>query len=347
MEKENYYIKEDATVLEAMQAINENGLKSLFVVDNNKLKGSITDGDARRWIVNGGDVNASVTKIVNYSPKHLTVSSKINPNEFMRKNRIEAVPIVNDKMEIQRIISWTDHDQSIQRERVGLPVVIMAGGKGTRLYPYTKILPKPLIPVGEIPIVQRIMDEFKQYQCDNFFMIVNHKRSMIKAYFNELQDNYNVNYVDEDIPLGTGGGISLLKGKVNETFILTNCDIMVTADIASIYKWHKKRGNIITMVCCNKIVEVPYGVIEINKNNEIKSMVEKPQLPFLTNTGVYFVEPRVIEELEENLAIGFPDIIEKYKAAGEKIGVYTIEEDEWLDMGQPEELERMRQYIER
>ena len=122
---------------------------------------------------------------------------------------------------------------------------------------------------------------------------------------------------------------------------------MVTADIASIYKWHKKRKNIITMVCCNKIMEVPYGVIETNNKSEIKNMIEKPQLPFLTNTGLYFVEPRVIDELEENLSIGFPDIIEKYKDVGEKIGVYTIEEDEWLDMGQPEELERMRQYIER
>ena len=102
MIKENYYITEDATVIEAMQAINENGLKSLFVVENNKLKGSVTDGDARRWIVNGGDVNASITKIVNYSPKHLMFSSKVNPNEFMRKNKIEAVPVVNEQMEIQK-----------------------------------------------------------------------------------------------------------------------------------------------------------------------------------------------------------------------------------------------------
>ena len=347
MDKEKYYITEDATVIEAMQAINENGIKSLFVVEKNKLKGSVTDGDARRWIVNGGDVNASIKEIVNYSPKHLVLSSKVNPNEFMRKNKIEAIPIVNEQMEVQRIISWTDRDQIIQKEKVALPVVIMAGGKGTRLYPYTKILPKPLIPVGEIPIVQRIMDEFNKYQCNEFFMIVNHKKNMIKAYFNELKGDYNISYIDEDIPLGTGGGISLLKGKIDKTFILTNCDIMVTADISSIYKWHKKRKNIITMVCCNKIMEVPYGVIETNDKCEIKNMIEKPQLPFLTNTGLYFVEPRVIDELEENLAIGFPDIIEKYKTAGEKIGVYTIEEDEWLDMGQPEELERMRQYIER
>lgn len=347
MDNEKYYISENATVLEAMQAINENGLKSLFVVEENKLKGSVTDGDARRWIVGGGDVNASVSKIINYSPKHLTLSSKISPNEFMRKNHIEAVPIVNEQMEIQRIISWTDRDQRIQKAKVALPVVIMAGGKGTRLYPYTKILPKPLIPVGEIPIVQRIMEAFHEYQCDEFFMVVNHKKNMIKAYFNELSSAYRVTYVDEDIPLGTGGGISLLKGKISETFILTNCDIMVTADIASIYKWHREHGNIITMVCCNKIVELPYGVIEIDENNEITRMQEKPQLPFLTNTGLYFVEPRVIEEMENNVEIGFPDIIKKYKEAGEKIGVYTIEEDEWLDMGQPEELERMRQYIER
>ena len=347
MKKENYYISEDISIIEAMQALNEKGLKCLFVADNDILKGSFTDGDARRWIVNGGDINASVKKIVNYSPKYLTISSKVNPIEFMRKNMAEAVPIVNERMEIQKIVSWADRDEAFAKEEMALPVVIMAGGKGTRLYPYTKILPKPLIPIGEIPVVQRIMDEFMEYRCEQFFMIVNHKRNMIKAYFNELEDTYNISFVEEETPLGTGGGISLLKGKINDTFVLTNCDIMVTSDLARIYKWHKERKNIITMVCCNKLVEVPYGVVEKNEENEIVNMVEKPQLPFLTNTGLYFVESRVIDELEENVAIGFPDIIEKYKTAGERVGVFSINEDEWLDMGQPEELERMRQYIEK
>lgn len=346
MEQGKFYIDENATVLEAMQEINENGLKTLFVVENRKLRGSVTDGDTRRWIVRGGDINAPVKNIVNYNPKYLNVKSKTNPVEFMRKNKIEAVPIVNDDMEICEIVSWAGRKGRQYKGNVDLPVVIMAGGKGTRLQPYTKILPKPLIPIGDLPILEIIINEFCKYQCKEFFTIVNYKKNMIKAYFNEIKKSYDLIYIDEEKPLGTGGGLSLLKGQIQETFILTNCDILVTADIESIYKLHKKKKNLITMVCCNKLIEVPYGVIEVDEDGSMKEMVEKPQLPFLTNTGLYIVEPIVIEQLNTDEYIGFPDIIRRYMEAGKPVGVYIIEEDEWLDMGQPEELERMRDYLE-
>lgn len=343
---EKYYIDEKATVLEAMQAINSNGIKTLFVTEKNKLKGSVTDGDARRWIVSGGDIGASITNIVNYNPKYLEENTNINPIEFMRKNSIEAIPIVKEDMTIADIISWADRVQRGEKKPVNLPVVIMAGGKGTRLYPYTQILPKPLIPVGEYPIVQRIIDEFCKYDCNEYYMIVNHKKNMIKAYFNEIETNYQLKYIDEEVPLGTGGGLRLLKEKIDQTFILTNCDIMVTADIAEICKVHKKKKNIITMVCCNKTIEVPYGVIEVDRSGNIKNMVEKPHKNFLTNTGLYIVEPEVIDYIEDNVFVGFPDVIQVLMDKGEKVGVYTVEENDWLDMGQFEEFERMKQYIE-
>lgn len=222
----------------------------------------------------------------------------------------------------------------------------MAGGLGTRLHPYTKILPKPLIPIGEIPIVEHIINRFYIYGCRDFFLVVNHKKNMIKAYFYELDKDYKVSYADEEKPLGTGGGLSLLRGIINSTFILTNCDILIEEDYEKIYTFHKKEKNFITMVCSLKKIIIPYGVVEIGQNGEIKTMKEKPELSFLTNTGMYIVEPRVIDELEDNQPIGFPDIIEKYKQAGEKIGVYPIGENNWLDMGQLDAMEEMRKRLE-
>jgi NDP-sugar pyrophosphorylase family protein len=220
-----------------------------------------------------------------------------------------------------------------------------AGGVGSRLYPYTKILPKPLIPIGEIPIAEHIINRFYKYGCRDFFLVVNHKKNMIKAYFNEIEKDYKITYIEEEKPLGTGGGLCLLKCIIDSTFILTNCDILIEEDYEKIYKLHKKENNVITMVCSLKKIRIPYGVIEIGQHGEIAKMKEKPELSFFTNTGMYIVEPEVVQGLEDNQAIGFPDIIEKFKQAGKKIGVYPIGEKNWLDMGQLDAMEEMRRRL--
>ena len=246
---------------------------------------------------------------------------------------------------IVSIVLWNDKE-IIPKRGMDVPVVIMAGGLGTRLYPYTKILPKPLIPIGEIPIVEHIMNRFNRYGVNQFHLVVNHKKNMIKAYFNEIDKAYSVNYIDEDIPLGTGGGLSLLKGKINSTFILSNCDILIDEDYEKMYEYHKRNGNLITMVCSLKNIKIPYGVIEINDTGEIENMKEKPELSFFINTGMYIVEPEVIEDLKPNESVGFPEIIERHKAKGEKIGIFPISEYNWLDMGELDEMEEMRRRLE-
>jgi NDP-sugar pyrophosphorylase family protein len=203
-----------------------------------------------------------------------------------------------------------------------------------------------LIPIGEIPIVEHIINRFHKLGSKEFHLIVNHKKNMIKAYFNEIDKEYSIDYADEEEPLGTGGGLSLLKGKINSTFILSNCDILIEEDYEKIYKFHVQNQNLITMVCSLKNIRIPYGVIEISENGEIESMKEKPEFSFLTNTGMYIVEPKIIQDLEENKKVGFPDIIEKYKSKGEKIGVFPIGENSWLDMGQLDEMEEMRRRLE-
>lgn len=346
MDVKDFLIDEQSTMVEAMALLDKVAKKVLFVVKDGRFVAAITDGDIRRWILKKGHLHAKVKDIANYNPQSIYEKDKTFAKEFMRKNSIEALPVLNKDRDIISVVLWNDEEIGL-RKNLKVPVVIMAGGLGTRLYPYTKILPKPLIPIGEIPISEHIINRFNQYGNDKFFLIVNHKKNMIKAYFNEIEKNYEVNYVDEDQPLGTGGGLSLLKGKINSTFILSNCDILIEEDYEKIYNYHKKENNLITMVCSLKNIKIPYGVVEISETGEIEGMKEKPEFSFFTNTGMYIAESKVIDELEENKVMGFPDIIEKYKQAGEKIGVYPISENSWLDMGQLDEMDKMRRRLER
>lgn len=344
MNIEALFITEDRSVLEAMKQIDATANQILLVAENNILKAIITDGDIRRHLLRGGKLEVSVKEVANYNPRFIFEKDKDNSRELMKKWSILSLPIVNEKLEIQSIAFL--HDYEIGRKlSVGAPVVIMAGGLGTRLYPYTKILPKPLIPIGEIPITEHIINRFLKYACNEFHFIVNHKKNMIKAYFSEVEKNYKLEFHNEEIQLGTGGGLSLLKGKLESTFFLTNCDVLIRANYKEIYDFHKQNGNMITIVAAYKHFTIPYGIINMISNGDIDSMIEKPEYSFLTNTGFYVVEAEVINRLEDNKTIGFTDIIEQQKSLGEKIGVFPVSERCWLDMGQLEELERMQKEL--
>lgn len=347
MQISDFMIEEKNTILEAMERLDSIAKKVLFIVKEKKLLAALTDGDVRRWILKRGDLNASVDNAANYSPKYLVECDRKEALQFMKKCSIEALPILDQTGRIKSIVLWDEKEVIESRESLQLPVVMMAGGQGKRLYPYTNILPKPLIPIGELPIAEHIINQFYKFGCEQFYLIVNHKKNMIKAYFNEIEKDYIVSYVDEKTPLGTGGGLSLLKGKVDSTFILTNCDILIEEDFTKVYKLHREQNHIITMICSLKNFTIPYGVVEIGEDGNIAGMQEKPNLSFFTNTGCYIVEPEVIRELEEDMPVGFPEIIEKYRKQGKNVGVYPIGENAWMDMGQLDEMERMRSRIEK
>lgn len=345
MDREAFYIEEQNTILEAMQKIDRNSRKLLFVQDKGVLVAALTDGDIRRWLLNGGDLQAQVRQVANYKPIFLREGQAHKAVLIMREYGIEAIPILDEKHMIADIVFQNRLEIKPPEFPKEIPVVMMAGGMGTRLSPYTNILPKPLIPIGEYPIAEHIINRFCDYGCKRFYMIVNYKRNMIKAYFDELEKDYELSFIVEEKPLGTGGGISLLKGKIKDTFLLTNCDILIDDDLTKAYKQHMKSGNRITMICSLKNFTIPYGVVNLGEDGTIASMEEKPNLSFFTNTGCYFVEPEVIEDLAYNEPIDFPAIIERYVAEDKKVGIYPIGEDAWLDMGQFDELERMKERL--
>ncbi len=336
------YIEENKSILEAMKQLDKSARKILFVHKDGRLKASLTDGDIRRWILKKGNLQLPVKNAANYHPIYLFEQQAGMAMHTMKKYHIDAVPIVESNYTIKRVVFANDSVKDHRLFAKKIPVVIMAGGLGTRLSPYTNILPKPLIPIGDYPIAEHIINCFCTYGCDQFYMIVNYKRNMIKAYFDELEKNYQLDFITEEKALGTGGGISLLKGKINDTFILTNCDILIDDDLTKAYEQHIVSGNKITMICSLKNFTIPYGVVNMGEDGTIASMQEKPSLSFFTNTGCYFVEPEVTETLKYNEPVDFPKIIERYMEEGKRIGIYPIGEEAWLDMGQLDELEKMR-----
>ncbi len=181
--------------------------------------------------------------------------------------------------------------------------------------------------------------------CREFHMIVNYKKNMIKAYFNESGTDYNIVFHDEDKPLGTGGGLKLIKDDIIDTFILTNCDILILEDVSKIVRHHKDNGNKATIVCSLKNYEIPYGVVNFTEGGDIESFEEKPKMSFFTNTGYYILEKEVFEHIMDGESIGMPDILERMRSAGLKVGVYPIGENSWLDMGRFDTMDAMDQYL--
>lgn len=338
----DFFITEDKTILQAMELLDKTANKTLFVQQDGILLAAITDGDVRRWILRGGELKESIKLIANYHPIFLEENKSQFAHNLMREMGISAIPLVDKRKRIMKICLFNIVQENVANFDTKVPVVIMAGGIGSRLSPYTNILPKPLIPIGELPIVEHIINQFKRYGCDDFRMIVNYKRNMIKAYFNELEKDYSLTFISEKEPLGTGGGLSLLKGRMNSTFILTNCDILIQDDLNQAFCYHKNEKNLITMIGCLKNFIIPYGVVNVGQKGQIESLKEKPNISFYTNTGCYFIEPEVINDLEENKSVDFTTIVDRYMAENKKVGMYAISEKSWLDMGQLDELEKMK-----
>mgnify|MGYP002730409093 CR=1 FL=1 len=340
MDIQMYIVRFDASILETMRLINTNGKGIAYICNGVRLKGVVTDGDIRRHILKDGNLELPINLIANKFPKALFKDDNIDTHVFMKENNITSVPILNENKEIVSI-DFLYGKKAYLFNDLDIPVVIMAGGKGTRLHPYTEILPKPLIPIGGQTITERILDSFKSFGCDEFYIIVNYKKEFIKAYFADKKDQYNIQFIEENTFMGTGGGLKLLEDKLKTDFILSNCDILVDIDISDVYKFHKENENFITIVSVTKRLVVPYGVL---KNEGGKIVIqEKPEYTFMTNSGIYILHPHIFDYIEGGVFIHITDIIKKCVDAGEKIGIYPINEKSWMDMGQLDELEKMRE----
>jgi len=335
-------ISSNTTLKESMQKLNDTAEQIVFVTDeDNKLLGTVTDGDIRRGLINGFKFSDKVEKVMF---KQFTSffcdepDKKEKAERIMLREKIEQIPVLDKNNHIVDAVLWTDifgKKKSVgEKQTYTNPVIIMAGGKGTRLDPFTKILPKPLIPIGDKPIIEIIMEKFYKQGFQNFIFTLNYKKEYIKIFLRENSFPYKIEWVEEDDFMGTAGSLSLLKDKINEPFFVLNCDIILNTDYTAIIKWHKENNNLITLVGCHKEVKVPYGILELD-DGILKSFVEKPNYDVIINTGVYILEPEIIGMIPENNSINMNTLIEEISKKG-KVSVYPIH-DGWMDIGQWEE----------
>lgn len=351
LEHLNKYIAyPDTLVVDAMQKIDINAKGILFIVDDaQKLIGTITDGDIRRWLIKTGDLKAEIIHLMNKNPKYVFSTDSSQAIELMARHKINAMPIVTPDHVLCDIIYRGDIVESAKEKKhllKDVPVIVMAGGKGTRLYPYTKVLPKPLIPIGDIPIMERIINRFQEYGVHRFFATVNYRKNMIKSYFSDMEGNYSIEYVEEDQPLGTAGSLHLIEEEFTKPVIVTNCDILVRTDYDELYKYHCESGNEITIVSALKNIVVPYGVIHAKENGTIEEMEEKPKLSYFVNTGMYVLNPEALKKIPKDTFFHMTDLTNLLMKEGKKVGMYPVSEDSFLDMGEFEEMRRMEQKLD-
>lgn len=333
-------IVSEAPLKIVMKALGAGSNRVLFVIDDaERLIGSVTDGDVRRAILNGAKFEQPISEIMFKSPRFVKRTEKAfeeKAKRYVLDEKLYAIPVLDEVDRIVDILFWHDFFENHPLEfpsfkAVANPVVIMAGGKGARLDPFTKILPKPLIPFGDKPIIEKIMDNFNKHGFVNFILTLNYKKELIKMYLKENPFPYNIECVEEDEYLGTAGSLSLLKDKIKETFYVCNCDVLLENDLKNILLWHKGEKALITLIGCHKEMVIPYGTLEID-GGYLKSINEKPAFDLIINTGVYIVEPEVLTFISPGERLDMNHLVEKVVQHG-KVTVYPIC-DGWFDIGQ-------------
>ena len=333
-----YLIQKDESIKKAIDLIDKGARKIIFVVDSeNKLYSTITDGDIRRWIIKTGGIKGKVEDICNKNPIFFEKDYSVEKvKEILLSEKIEAIPVIDKERKIIKILFWDDIFKGEKEEftQIYLPVVIMAGGKGTRLDPFTRILPKPLIPIDDKTVIEVIMDEYAKFGIKKFYITINHKAKIIKAYFEEQKSNYSLEFIEEDTPLGTAGALKLLENKVNNSFFVSNCDIIIKEDYSKIYDFHRENNFALTLVGSMQNYTVPYGVCEIENGGILKKINEKPVYDFIVNTGMYLLNPETLRFIPYNKFYDITDLIADLKENNYKVGVYPVSEKSWLDIGQ-------------
>lgn len=334
------------TIIQTMQLMDDRRTKSLLVFDGEQFLGMITNGDLQRAIIANKPFDTEIRDlIVNSGKKYALISDdKQHIKEWMMKVRAEMMPVLDFEGNLIKVIFWDelfDEPRNDSREKIDLPVVIMAGGKGMRLKPLTNVIPKPLIPVGDKTILEEILDQFERIGCNHFYLSVNYKADMMHFYLDQLEHHYNIEFFKESKPLGTIGSVSLLKGKITTPFFVSNCDILIDQDYRDVYDYHQRNHNDLTIVTAIKSIKIPYGVIETGKDGLMKGLQEKPDKTYMINTGVYLLNPDCIEEIPDGEFFHITHLMEKIKARNGRVGCFPVSENAWKDMGEWNEYLKM------
>jgi len=328
------------TIKQALKKISQSGEKCLLVINkNNNLLGTLSDGDLRKSILKGIAISEPINSVYNPKPAVLVESNfkLTQAKKLFLNKKYDLIPIINKKGILVDVLVWEKvfkNKKKKEHPSLNIPVVIMAGGRGTRMEPFTKVLPKPLIPIHEKPVIEHIIEQFTTVGVNKFVLTVNYKAQIMKAFFEELSPDYSVEFIEEKKPLGTAGSLKFLEGKYNESILVTNCDIIIKTNYIDLYKFHQKNNYDITLVASMKNYTIPYGTCELNTEGHLKQINEKPEFDFLVNTGLYALNPDVLRLIPEGKMYHITQLIDDAKKGGMQVGVYPIDDDSWIDVGQ-------------
>lgn len=332
MHRNTLLLENNTTFKDAIAVLDKNGNGFLALVNkSNKLIGILTDGDIRRAIL---DSKTELLDIINKNPMTMNVEdSREKIVHKLKKLHRRHMPIIDQDSILQDVVILDDEEFDLKSNWV----VIMAGGLGTRLGELTKNVPKPMLEVGNKPMLEHIIEMFVSHGFTKFMISVNYKAEMIKEHFKDGQDlGIEVRYLEETKKLGTGGALSLIDLDLDEPFFVTNGDVITSIDYERLLDYHKENTSSATMCVKKSSYQIPYGVIELDHKNNIVDLKEKPKYEFFINTGIYVFNPEVLKYIPEDSFFDLPDL---FKILNEKNHVkksYEIS-DYWIDMGQPED----------
>ena len=347
MKKSKYLINSNLSIQQTIKYMKSHGLKSLFVIDKkSKLIGSISGGDIRGAILKKKKLSNSIKQIIQYSPKFIydgpqnLINKKLK--NYFKKYKIENIPILNKDKTIKNIISWNELIETKPKlkkinklSNYKFKVVIMAGGKGSRLKPFTDILPKPLIPIKKKTIIEYILNNFIKYGLKKFIITTNYKSEILKSYLIDTFSKNLFHFVKEKKPSGTVGSLKVIQS--NLPFLVSNCDVFHKIKLNKFLDFHFKNTNDISLVVAKKKNVVPYGVCEINSSNHIINLKEKPTSNIYINTGLYIIGNKAINLIPKKKYYDFNDLISLAIEKNFKIGAFQIKDNEWHDIGRWDE----------
>jgi dTDP-glucose pyrophosphorylase len=331
-------INQSGTIKDAIEAINSATLQIALVVDDREvLKGTVTDGDVRRGLIRGLPLDAKVTEIMNSHPFSLDegVSSE-HALDFMRMHKIRHVPILNKKGRVVRLDTF---DTLFQPEERDNWVILMAGGEGIRLKPLTEVCPKPMLEIGNRPILETIIRELKKQGFRKFFISVNYMAEVIANHFGDGSKwGVEIDYIYEDKKLGTAGSISLLPQKATKPILVMNGDLLTKVDFRNLFHFHEEHSADLTMGVREYEFQVPYGVVQLEEE-KIISIDEKPVQKFFVNAGIYLMNPELVNLIPLNRHFDMPSLYTIAINHEKNAVAYPIREY-WVDIGRFSDLER-------
>lgn len=336
-------ITSDVTLREAMERIDRGGAQIVFVVSpEGRLEGAVSDGDIRRGLLKGVQLADPVTKVMNRSPRWVSPDADQEAVDTLRRaHGIRTVPVVND---VGVLVDVVTGDARISTP-LATPAVLMAGGRGQRLYPITKDIPKPLVPVGGVPMIDIILQRLHRQGFRRVHVSINHLGHLIEEHLGDGSSHgLEITYLRESAPLGTAGALAQLRRRMDGPFVVMNSDLLTDIDLRGMLAFHRRTADAATIGVRDYSFEIPYGVVR-REGDLVTALAEKPTHREFVSAGIYVLEPIALELLEEDEYCDMPDLLAQLIDAGRSVGAYRID-GEWIDVGRPEDLERARSSVE-